>query len=560
MSNIFSSQHFAASAASSSSPPVKQSFTSGQFDTLFNKKKHAMDSLTFRKCYTDWLLRNWEELREDFDIEVSGSGLLFEDFCIIQYSVDELLFLKEEAHKHPLIKKMLSSSYVPPMPRLVNVEPNPGPTNPLLIGLGAGKIISGIVSASKKKSKKKNKNKKITGKVVRAVQNMVQQSSNRKSKRKAKKNNKQSGLRNDSRQVNAGVNAGIQSSSIMKSYIAPVPFDTAFVKIKADSVGVPYFSTTGAAASVGATYMDLHPIVNQLQIQRDMFGTSISKLASAFTEYRLVGDMEVTFEPTLGTASAGIIGVGYSTDPFSLNTSSSSNTWPSLNNIQWNKRGPVGLPFTLRFPVNSDWHYIDQSDTAADSGLSASQRQNYAGVLAVASPNTFMAGADIGILGMKGKLEFREINPQASQASEEGVESSETLDQKDYIATENQAFGGVAPGVIPYTDSTKYTWTPTGDFAGLDEAFRQNGPRLPKIGVYRVRMLWSDTTGVITSGATLDSVPSNIGTISFTASGAPPYPAELVVATDADNTDATYILGPAGMSGGNIHVEIVRLG
>lgn len=463
-------------------------------------------------------------------------------------TLDQLLALIVHGAK-PYLKGPLgefTTTYKPPAPRLVGIEPNPGPNHlgqPNAVqktlsklGVELGKRAAEPKENKNQKNKNKNQNRKPASRRPSTAARVAKAFSTTKQTTSSP----------------APVSQIDVVRSNTKTSTLRIPFRNASesIYITSNPNATPYLSTVGSTQG-GLSYLDLHPIVNQSANQNAMFGTSIATAARAFTYYR-IRNLTFRFRSCVPTSTSGELSIGYTSDP----ANPVIPTWKSVQSMQHNVSGPLYAgadTMTLRIPDMNKWCYTDQSSNSSDSGSFSAQRLDYWGELALASfGTTYTASTTVGVLEISGIIEFRELSNLVQQSPDPETGNptqSLTLVQHTLDAEAGSPFGVAAD----FDDKSSYTIT-TNSFFDLS-LFDGNTLAVPTPGIWRLRAQWFNVVGDPTAGAVLSTTTGTL--VSQTASSAVPYSYQAIVAFVEAGT--LSFDGPNPMDSGSVSFSLERL-
>lgn len=427
----------------------------------------------------------------------------------------------------------ITSEYVlvPPAPRLVGIEPNPGP-NPLLALAGASLVKNAIKLATTKK-KKTTKQPKSAPNQISTVTKKV---------------------------MNVAPVSRVYTHTTNNVHpIHPEYIDSGILFVKTDTNGTPYFATSSSVlpgvASAANYNCDLHPIGNNIGSQAQIFGPQIANLAASYTFWKLV-NLVAHFETAVTTGTAGYLALGYQPDSaaqlqsyIAISSSSCSTSGPL-----WSQ-GKMTLNLTRHLP--GLWHTVNR----ASSDNSAMQRQDFSGAIAVGAPIALPVSSLIGCIRFTGLIHFRELILPLTLTVDGSQPSNPAPITGNYFSTDLSA--------------TKANPFPASGTSNLPPAITLNSLHYIRFGaaadgsagIWQLRLTATDVAGTITAGYAASA--NNVGTgtmsvLSSSISSAAPYSAQFIVAMNgADGTISNFsylsITGPDNMTAGNTQFTITKI-
>jgi hypothetical protein len=283
-------------------------------------------------------------------------------------------------------QKLASAGFVP-APRLVGIEPNPGPgPRGALAALSAGMAALGSAVARTHKKKKTTKRKlpaKLNGPRKRARGERYPTTSSQ---------NTDTGNVAVAGATSLTTMRPNRFGSLLPSII--VPFDCLAILLATNASSVLGFSVNTTSNSIS---FDLNP--TQATGGGLPFGVAISQLATCYDRFR-VRKLRVHYNPLCSTTTASGALLAYSPDPWITGGTYTPYTVGSLaDNTPFAFWEPKDLEIRN---LDKTWKYCYESvtNTAAES------RQDCAGSLIVAPIGTMTASTIFGSFQFSGEIEF----------------------------------------------------------------------------------------------------------------------------------------------------------
>jgi hypothetical protein len=312
----------------------------------------------------------------------------------------------------------LHSEIVPPPPRLVGIELNPGP--PKKGASHGGSSLQAFRPSTAQLAKFEKAAAAIAAGPGPVYKNKKQQH------KKLFSNDGQFSSRPESLAKVTEVTPGVRSSNVVvhskaKKKPHKVPFNASTLSVWLTPTGFLALTSQGATNPPASPplnlYMDVHPVGDLDPLQFNLFGTEVATMASIYQKYK-IDELEAEFVPTLGTSTNGQVVIASLLDPLS----SGIPTYPLVSDVDGSVEFPIWESVKgIRFSgLDKSWKFV----TNVSSNL-AIQRQAFAGTIIAAqqgmtlpSVNTF-----IGSIRLVGSISFMEIassllvNPVSAPAS-----------------------------------------------------------------------------------------------------------------------------------------------
>jgi len=496
-------------------------------------------NLQFLHSFQEWLTSNTDELHE-----------LYTQLCIAEDHTSTFpqfcwdLF----GHVHDASLDLFVRKFAP-APRLVCIEPNPGPILPILGGI-AGALGSSVLSTIKKKARK-GVSKAILAKAATAI--VVAAATKKKSVRTRVK--APGGLAVVS--VSAPVSTGIVhhgNHKILKDHTITIPINAGSLGVYNDGSGNPFFKLIGSSATTGFFSVDLTPFNSAGMSLTDVFGPEHSRLSSLFAMWKL-NSLEMVFESALPTSQPGIIQFAYSADPY-IFTGTTITPFAWSSGMQQRFSGPVYYTKESRFRIrpSGTWKYMLMASPTDD----ADQRLCNDGTLIVTGAGiTGAANAFLGVVHFNGSITYKELSaPKAQFTTTSDPLNPLTLDVMCLNASCTAASKPFGTGPFSFPDFQVIS-------SGISPDIKTGDGRLLFTpGIYRLRLQYFDVTGTITTGATYVGGGSDQAVALTTSSSSPPYPYEARISAWSGTTGQSYVdfTGPTGMTSGNVKINILKIG
>jgi hypothetical protein len=292
----------------------------------------------------------------------------------------------------------LNSEIVPPPPRLVGIELNPGPPKK------GGSHGTSSLQAFRPSTAQIAKFEKAASAIVAGPGPVY--------KNKKTTTQKPSSSRAESLAKVTEVTPGVRSSNVVvhskaKKKPHKVPFNASTLSVWLTPTGFLALTSQGAtnppASPPVSLYMDVHPVGDLDPLQFNLFGNEIATMASIYQKYK-IDELEAEFVPTLGTSTNGQVVIASLLDPLSNGVP----TYPLVSDVDGSVEFPIWESVKgIRFSgLDRSWKFV----TNVSNNL-AIQRQAFAGTIIAAqqgmtlpSINTF-----IGSIRLVGSISFMEI-------------------------------------------------------------------------------------------------------------------------------------------------------
>jgi len=287
----------------------------------------------------------------------------------------------EECHQ-PLV---VQSTVVPPAPRLVGIELNPGPPRNALAALKGG-IAQDLASA--------------VGQVAANIARTVK-------KKKGKKKNKSSAAQLTGSITIQREPMPTSMAPVMRNRAKPVQMELPF-----DVISVPIYTNASKNVVFGSptstfTVLPLDPTSSVTAAE--IFGIGVQQIVNRFRRYKL-RSLAIGIETAFATSTAGGLAAVYSADG-GWDTNAVVAT-KSVLNSEGSVMSPLWKSFTVPTPgLVTDWCY--SQDPTASTG--ASFRQTTPGVLLIvpadANPSgTLSASSFLGWVHLKGVIDLSDLS------------------------------------------------------------------------------------------------------------------------------------------------------
>jgi hypothetical protein len=301
----------------------------------------------------------------------------------------------------------LHSEIVPPPPRLVGIELNPGPPKK-----GGGSHGSSSLQAFRPSTAQIQKFEKVAAAIAAGPGPVYKKNNKKQQHKKMFSNDGEFSSRAESLAKVTEVTPGVRSSNVVvhkkaKHRIHKVPFNASTLSVWLTPLGALAFTCQGAtnppANPPVSLYIDVHPVGDLDPLQANLFGSEVATMATIYQKYK-IDDLEAEFVPTLGTSTNGQIVIASLLDPLSAGTP----TYPLVSDVDGSVEFPIwesvkGMQFS---GLDKTWKFV----TNVSSNL-AIQRQAFAGTIIAAqqgmtlpSVNTF-----VGSIRLVGSISFMEI-------------------------------------------------------------------------------------------------------------------------------------------------------
>lgn len=305
--------------------------------------------------------------------------------CICDFAVDHVKI----PNPPPLVRST-------PAPRLVGIEPNPGPQkkNPL--------SVAAIATA-----------------VAAALKNMPQP------KKKKKKNGRpQNGARGH---MDLGSSSSVVSAPAARQVISrgprqtnlSVPFKTTNLSLNQQGVTtfLYWVNLTTAATYISGTSRAAFPLAlffqkDGLDVLLGMGSQAVKSLFQAFARYK-VRNLKIHYEPVRPTSEPGSVAFCFTSAPCA--TSSTSSGYSAVASASQSMRGPVWQSLTLAVPdryVNPDqvWKICDCDLTGSIVADDQLTDTTFGTIVAAASGTTAFAGdTSLGNFTFEGVFDLQEL-------------------------------------------------------------------------------------------------------------------------------------------------------
>lgn len=303
----------------------------------------------------------------------------------------------------------------PPAPRLVGIEPNPGPPKR---GLGIkSEIVKGIAEAGAF----------LGAQAASAVQSRI--SPTKKKKKKTTESvSTPSSYRGAMVNISTGVRRQTRIGGPFSNSTFRIPFKTTNIQLQASAGALSLcLSNVGVSASVGSC--DLTPAANAVASQGFLFGYALNNVSKAFDQWRFVGNIRVCYNPSVSTSTDGSFVLGYVRDPWVTGALSYADVSSCKDNMPASYWEPTEMVVSQ---TNQDWMY-----TYSTGATESSQRLCYAGSLLAFPIGNLTASKVYGTITLEGVLEFRGLADQADlqmrnqvKAQPTDAVSSHTIDRQ----------------------------------------------------------------------------------------------------------------------------------
>jgi len=444
---------------------------------------------------------------------------------------------------------------VPPAPRLVGVEPNPGPPKGLASRLAS--VGSALGSALARSQKKKKRGPATVSKRVVAI---AKGSSRSRPRQPQVSRTRMSGLSNSmtSSSMTAPVAYRTARTNHYQRPTMTHKFTSANLFIKTDTNGVPYIVTqVSAPGTPGDRTLELNPAGTGSSNQNPPFGPQTQLHAAAFDKFYF-DSLSYEFEgmKTLND-SPGIIIIGYVQDPVEFTTESVADLFSKLSGVDLSKSGPAWGCWSQDVSPLLEREELFISNLSTPSGIQSylNERQTCQGQILIAGAS-LTPSTTVGILRLKGVLKFFDTAlPEPSQlppGDSQELPEIAYADSQTYDASMGNPIG-LSPLVV------------TG--ASLPVIYTEP-LRIRGSGVYRFEYQWSSSTGVVTAGATAtvaDQGTALSALLDTSTSSAPPYSFLLLVGVyippgsdpEADFVEVS-LTGPDQLTSGQFHLKLTR--
>jgi hypothetical protein len=475
-------------------------------------------------------------------------------------ALDTSLYTVEEAQEWEMAIAAAQAlrANTPPAPRLVGIEPNPGPK--------AGPLASAVRGA------------RGVAKLAAAIGRMATQPKPLAPMKKKKKGHRQpraprassSTVSSTSNQLSraAPVNLGTINRNKFRSARQAINFTVASMTIRTDSLSIPYIvAPTSAPGTLSDRSFELNPITTGSANQSFPFGPQIAQIAPAYDRFRFT-KLSLQFETVTPTNIPGNLAFAYVQDPVEVSTAGMTEflTYPNVASCDGAVSGPVwsvwGTDFTPY--LTKDMSYFVNLPPTPTSGDNHFSEQ---GQIIVSGLN-LPASSILGVMRLTGTIVLEDValvvyrTTELSELGQPPVGSVWTSSGTGFGSTEAAPLADVGPIVGPASPPWQIVNNSNILFGNLGavDSRRANG-------TYKVEVEWSQAVGGTGAASMLEELTGDAEGAVFAESyaGTPPYASTysltLYIPPDpADNSHlSTVITGPADMTSGQYHLTVTRI-
>lgn len=300
------------------------------------------------------------------------------------------------------VGRALDVRNIPPAPRLVGIELNPGPPrrSALLRGVTAAGVALGRALAKKTK-KARPARRKASQRITNSL--------------------------SSSRRVDAPLNRGVVSRIRSGTRTHTIAFNCNSLSINSAAASSPFFAgamldfaNQGAYGLVNG-HIDLYcaSLKSGTNWTPRFFGPAVLQVARCYNRYR-VKRLRCTFIPLLSPQYSGSIAMGWHRDPFDYGATTSNflttNCYAAASARSHGVSSPVWQEVSFDVPGTNEWLYCNAQlgDTDSVQRLMAygNLAIGFAGVLGP-SGTTLGPYTAIGILRVSGEIEFQDLQSPA---------------------------------------------------------------------------------------------------------------------------------------------------
>lgn len=284
-----------------------------------------------------------------------------------------------------------------PAPRLVGIEPNPGPPSAAMKQLtaAAAALGSAMATKKKKKNKNKNKNKNRVGRLQAPVTTVAEL---------------------DTPPAPVSQVQRIRLTNRTHNFFAP--FDVVTLSIVSNASSQLIFN---AMPSQGIVNLDPTITLNGSAL----FGVPLQQLALNYRQYRFLR-LEIEYEPVVSTATAGALTMVYVADG-----GLSQEVIPSIAAVN-QCDGAIMTPVWSRAKVpmfNLERNWLFTKSAAAET--TTSDRIEDAGSLVVSSASAAPVNTTVGFVRFRGMIEFKDLSTGFALLTRKFAEPDCVVVQKD---------------------------------------------------------------------------------------------------------------------------------